>query len=174
MHKRIHTGIRAYECQICQKAFFRKDILAEHVRAHDPNDASYVCAVCGMTFPRRHSLHVHMRHHEPHTKLSCAVCQKTYLTRQNLKRHEETHQEKKQCPKCNVFVVHLKSHIKVCGVQGSFICTLCGKVFYQKRYLAQHLSTHGLSKQHECSDCGEIYKHRASLLYHKKKCHTLK
>ena len=142
VYRKSHTGLRPYSCHICGKAFVRKDIMQEHVRGHDPTKPNYVCQECGMGFARRFSLQAHIFHHNPDNRFKCSLCPKSYLTRSNLRRHEETHAEKQTCPNCNAVVMHLKLHRKTCGTNKTFPCTSCGKVFSQKRYLAQHKLSH--------------------------------
>lgn len=172
VHSKTHSQDRPHVCPVCSKSFVRKDVYSQHMRAHDHQHPKYMCQECGKCFTRRNCLQAHHLHHMPEKKHACKICQKTYFTKINLKRHEATHEEKKNCLKCNKWLIHFKEHQKVCGQQqAAFRCDICGRSFKQKRYLAQHTRcVHTFEENYECQKCEKKYNHRASLFYHQKNC----
>lgn len=49
--KKFPTGVKPYECRVCQKRFFRKDHLAEHFTTHTKT-LPYHCPICNRGFQR--------------------------------------------------------------------------------------------------------------------------
>ena len=48
-HKRTHTGMKLYECDICNKRFTRGSHLVRHTRTHT-GEKPYKCDVCTKNF----------------------------------------------------------------------------------------------------------------------------
>ncbi|XP_059056419.1 zinc finger protein 37-like isoform X10 [Achroia grisella] len=59
-HMLKHTGLVQFECDICHKAYKRKFTLREHMRIH-ANDRRFVCKLCSQAFIQKCSWKSHMR-----------------------------------------------------------------------------------------------------------------
>lgn len=68
---------RRHACQICEKSFFRKSNLLDHLRLH-ANQRLYRCDVCGKAFVQAGNLRAHLRIHTKERPYACTMCPKTY------------------------------------------------------------------------------------------------
>lgn len=57
-----HTGVRAYQCSICNKRFTQKSSLNVHMRLHR-GEKSYECYICKKKFSHKTLLERHMALH---------------------------------------------------------------------------------------------------------------
>ena len=44
-HMVTHTGVRAFQCDLCQKSFARRDKLKTHVKYHN-QERDFKCPLC--------------------------------------------------------------------------------------------------------------------------------
>lgn len=71
-----HTGVKPYECRVCQKRFFRKDHLAEHFTTHTKT-LPYHCPICNRGFQRQIAMRAHFQNeHVGQNDMikSCPLC----------------------------------------------------------------------------------------------------
>lgn len=84
---------------------------------------------------------------------------------------EETasNDRKKQCPKCNRMVIHLRSHLYNMHTEApKHACKICGKIFKHLQSLGCHMNHHNGIKPYSCKHCGKSYSHHNSLYEHEK------
>ena len=169
-HLKRHAD-KIYECDICHKAFSRKDELQRHSAVHS-KDRLNVCERCGMCFPTPSSLYNHKVIIHQLKKFKCDICDKEFVTKQNLNRHKKLHGEKEECLVCKKTFSRLKDHIPKCQNKKRlkrFTCE-CGKMFMEQRYLKEHQKyAHG-PERYQCHKCSHLFAHRKSLIEHKQKC----
>ncbi|KAJ8000600.1 hypothetical protein DPEC_G00182060 [Dallia pectoralis] len=112
----VHSGIRPYVCQICDKGFVIRRDLEIHLRVHT-GEKPFACSLCVKRFKRRVELNVHIKWHNGEKRHWCAYCGKGFLDYNNLKRHKLVHTGEKpftcsECGKCFKQTGHLKKHLK--------------------------------------------------------------
>ncbi|XP_074541001.1 uncharacterized protein LOC141801711 [Halichoeres trimaculatus] len=112
----VHSRIKPFVCQICNKGFFSKRDVEAHIRIHT-GEKPFHCNLCEKKFARRTELNVHLRWHNGEKRHWCPYCGKGFLDINNLKRHKYTHTGEKphSCPHCPKHFTqsgHLKKHVR--------------------------------------------------------------
>ncbi|TPX60344.1 hypothetical protein SpCBS45565_g07538 [Spizellomyces sp. 'palustris'] len=60
-HARLHKAERNHVCDVCQRAFVRRQDLKRHKATHNTDFKPYECTNCGTTFTRSDALHRHLK-----------------------------------------------------------------------------------------------------------------
>lgn len=63
-HVGLHTGIKAFKCDICTAAFVASSSLAAHRRQHKKDNVLPSCKLCGMMFNDRLTYNMHLMDHK--------------------------------------------------------------------------------------------------------------
>ena len=88
--RRDHALERKYQCDLCEKAFFKLNDLDYHKRLH-LSLKPYECNYCGKCFSHLSHLHRHNRIHTGEKPYSCIDCGKQFNQSSALKTHKNTH-----------------------------------------------------------------------------------
>lgn len=146
----IHLKKKNIPCEICGKLFYNKTHLRNHLEHH--NTQKQICEHCSSSFSCTKSLrdHIKFKHTSQENLPKCLVCLKTYSTPQNLKNHfNRVHMQEKK-----------------------YVCSECGRMFFEKAELEVHTSVHNPEDQNiECDVCKLMFKNNKTLYYHKKRSH---
>lgn len=113
-HKRLHSEVPPYSCEVCGRAFRHND-LAKHMRTHT-GVKPYNCQHCGRAFAFNSSLRAHERIHLALKEHVCDVCNMGFTTTAGLRRHAKCHEAEEEK-----------------------LCTFCGELFSSKLHLSLHL-----------------------------------
>lgn len=117
--KAVHTDVRAFECEICNKTYKSFRVLKIHRLRHGP--ANEICTVCGKTFRLRSEVKHHMRRHMNDRRIQCDTCDKVFYRNSELKNHQRIHTGEKpyKCSLCTYACTikgnldkHLRTHEK--------------------------------------------------------------
>ena len=123
----IQVGRKKATCQICNKVFCRKSILARHMKDVHEKVREYECHLCDFVTSRQFSLANHIKYVHAQS-LPCPLCEKTVNSRMELKRHIKVHKRVKE-----------------------FTCKLCSKICNSKDELLQHM--YDLHVTNDTSSC---------------------
>lgn len=115
--KAVHTQVRAFECDVCNKSYKSFRVLKIHRLRHGP--ANEICNVCGKSFRLRSEVKHHMRRHLNDRRIQCDSCDKVFYRNSELKNHQRIHTGEKP-----------------------FKCGLCSYACTIKGNLDKHLRTH--------------------------------
>lgn len=99
-HSLIHSKMKNYACETCQKTFSRKDMLDRHTKNH-PMKQNFTCNICQKNFSRKNNLERHIQTHLESKSFICNTCQKTFSDKYTLTRHSKVHIGH-QCVECDL------------------------------------------------------------------------
>lgn len=114
--------VKSHICEICNKAFKRREHLYQHMKMHRGFRA-FSCECCNKSFLRKEHLLRHMTSHSGQKNFTCNICEKSFSRNDNLLKHKRTHEK-----------------------QNSFTCEVCHKQFVMKHYYMAHKLTHETEK----------------------------
>uniref|UniRef100_A0A4Y0BR94 Transcription factor grauzone n=1 Tax=Anopheles funestus TaxID=62324 RepID=A0A4Y0BR94_ANOFN len=162
--------------QCCNRKFFRRARLLEHLGAHL---GSIVCDICGKVFRNTFSLDLHKLDHEaPDARqFKCDQCSFSFHKLYHLKQHQKRH-ERVRCAICDKVLageLGLKGHMqKMHGSDNKQICPTCGKVFRCSVAMERHIKVHlGILKidRVQCDRCEKWFDNKLNLRNHFKRVH---
>lgn len=190
-HMKIHSGIRAFPCTECEKAFVLSQHLKSHMKLVHSNEKSIQCTICGKLFNHPGNYKKHMRTHSGERPFKCSLCEKAFGQSSNFTAHMRVHTNDKpfKCTECNrtfIQAVNLAHHMRTHDTEHPLKCNVCDKTFLRHTHLRIHerrhqrASTnenqieksqlpHGHIKPQLCSICGKsLVGGRRSLRMHMK------
>nr|XP_057925606.1 zinc finger and BTB domain-containing protein 17-like isoform X2 [Doryrhamphus excisus] len=112
----VHVKFKPFVCQICNKAFFTKGDVEDHIRLHT-GEKPFHCHLCEKKFVKKVELKVHLKWHNGEKRHWCPYCGKGFFDYNNWKRHKYIHTGEKphscpHCPKHFKQSSHLKKHVR--------------------------------------------------------------
>lgn len=134
--------VEQYQCEICSKKFFLKNLLNCHVkRVHmkgpkkDAPTEVQTCQTCSKTFSSTLALSLHVRRtHLMERHHKCSECDMKFFRTNQLQEHM----------------------VKHTGVR-SFQCAVCLKSYGRKKTLIEHMRIHKNDRRFKCEHCGQAF-----------------
>ena len=71
-HKRVHSGVKQWACDICGKTLSSRDSLSRHKIVFHQEERPHACKECGRTFKIKDTLKKHLKTHGER-KYKCEV-----------------------------------------------------------------------------------------------------
>jgi len=91
-HMALHTGIAAFHCGECGKAFITRDKLLLHQKSRHSNERPHACEWCGKGFLLAHKLAEHRRRvHTGEKPFKCNMCDQRFTDSSSLSHHRKRH-----------------------------------------------------------------------------------
>lgn len=148
-HMKIHGGIRAHPCTICDKTFVLAQHLKSHMRLVHSDEKSIQCPICGKLFNHPGNYKKHMRIHSGERPFKCLVCEKSFAQSSNYTAHMRVHDNVKpyKCIECNrtfIQAINLTHHMRIHSSEPEqqLKCDVCDKTFMRLNYLRLHEKKH--------------------------------
>ena len=99
----IHEGIKRYGCPVCDKFFSRKENVTNHVKVVHQKKKDFQCEICGKYLISKFSLENHRRTHTGEKPFVCEVCPAAFADPSSLISHRKTHSDgPKPVVKCHI------------------------------------------------------------------------
>ncbi|XP_044739168.1 gastrula zinc finger protein XlCGF26.1-like [Chrysoperla carnea] len=170
--KRLPPAPGEFQCDICQKKFTSKGVLATHTLIH--GEKSYLCSHCGKGFVCKSGLKSHLKTHTGEKPHECKFCGKSFSQISSLATHKLVHTGERPytCTICNQSFKqknHLKYHSRTHSGEKPYECSVCGKRFSLNGTLTVHMRTHTGETPYVCSVCNKGFYDSSSMKKHKKK-----
>ncbi|XP_021929232.1 zinc finger protein 91-like isoform X2 [Zootermopsis nevadensis] len=174
----LHDHIRLkhpviHKCQFCDKQFVSRWRFKQHTSVHT-QEKQYMCEFCGKHFRLKRSLHSHLLlHNTEGNKFRCQQCQKNFATKERYTIHCMSHDKASYlcdvCGKSMKYFNSLRVHRRTCidpGLAQQLCCTICGKMYRDKRGFTDHLRLHTNERPFVCAQCGDSFRMKFQLSYH--------
>lgn len=165
-HMKIHSSVKEYKCDVCDKCFKNSKQLKNHRRIHSGNSIMHKCNYCSKSFFNLRYLKVHVsKNHESvqesknhqiffgEKKFQCHTCKYRTNDHNALRRHQMTHSKEAlyKCPACafqciqsTSYKTHiLKKHSDL-AKELIFSCTNCDFKTVNKKIFEVHKLKHGI------------------------------
>uniref|UniRef100_A0A182QFC4 C2H2-type domain-containing protein n=1 Tax=Anopheles farauti TaxID=69004 RepID=A0A182QFC4_9DIPT len=169
-YREVHDTRGYVRC--CDKQFFRRYILVDHIEAHR---GTIRCEICQKSYKTRRylALHIAKSHSsEADRPFKCSKCHVSYPKQYLLRAHELLHVQE-ECHICRKVLSNtqsLKVHMaQMHGGDGNHICDTCGKVFRTKPAMERHIKEHlGLEvvERLQCEYCKKWFNGKYNLKKH--------
>ncbi|KAB0804649.1 hypothetical protein PPYR_01619 [Photinus pyralis] len=133
IHKLIHSDLKAFICEVCQKGFKNTKQLRNHKMTHKEknNKFSHVCVICEKIFSNRRQMRVHMD--GVHNKIKPFLCN--------------------YCGYKGASKGALKMHIRQHTGEKPFTCNFCNYATADHNSLRRHKLRHTGHKPYKCEHC---------------------
>lgn len=163
-----------FGCSLCEKAFFRKGLLTDHLTTHlsEPPGTCLIC--CKNIGTKRNDVRRHMMIHSGEKPFSCHNCGMKFNRKFTLRHHAKlcTQGEPQEAPQSEeapgetteeapeeVNVVKVKSEEKEDEeepeAEMATRCKFCNETFYEPSLLTEHMVTHTDDITGACLICGK-------------------
>lgn len=140
----VHTKEKAYPCTLCDKVFYLKARLKDHMVSHS-GKKEHVCDICGIEFFLMNRLKMHKKVvHVQGKPFLCDLCGTGFKSKVTLKQH------------------HLTTHTDI----KEFPCRQCGKLFSRTSLRNQHEKVHAGVNPYPCEHCGKGFRDKFKLQVH--------
>ncbi|TEA40618.1 zinc finger and BTB domain-containing protein 16 [Orcinus orca] len=171
-HRKLHSGMKTYGCELCGKRFLDSLRLRMHLLAHSAGAKAFVCDQCGAQFSKEDALETHRQTHTgTDMAVFCLLCGKRFQAQSALQQHMEVHAGVRSyiCSECNrTFPSHtaLKRHLRSHTGDHPYECEFCGSCFRDESTLKSHKRIHTGEKPYECNGCGKKFSLKHQLETH--------
>lgn len=161
--KGMHEKERNYDCNICSKSFFHKDIWKAHLKTHS-DDRPFGCHICSKRYKLKGHLKQHVEGVHSNNRPYRCECGRNYKRKSELTRHQLTHLETKPfpCTQCDKLFTRrhlLKLHIDKSHLQES-----------KRHPVQQQNSESERQQQYRCAQCNAVYEVKWKLKVHTRLC----
>uniref|UniRef100_A0A336LP35 CSON000094 protein n=1 Tax=Culicoides sonorensis TaxID=179676 RepID=A0A336LP35_CULSO len=148
VHRRSHSGIRPFKCNMCTRSLISSSALKTHLKyVHKAfGNTDQTCEICNKTFTSKNG---YARHSRIHTgqffECTQSGCGKKFTTKFSLKTHVElVHDDVRkyqccECPKRYKSNAHLTKHVETEHLKLRFLCPLCNKIITNRWEFNQHV-----------------------------------